>query len=116
MKKQKKGRVFSREKSQRKALLLSLGRALVMHEKITTTEAKAKEVAPFVEKLITKAKKGDLAARRQLALYCTRDLVKKLIEDIAPRFESRAGGYTRIHKLGQRSADSARMAIVELVS
>jgi len=115
MRKLKKGRKLSRKRKQRKALLRSLARALFLKEKIKTTEAKAKEVRPFAEKLITKAKKGDLSSRRILLRYFSKDLVKKLVDEIGPRYKERKGGYTRIIKLGPRQSDGARMAIIELV-
>ncbi|MEA3344369.1 MAG: 50S ribosomal protein L17 [Patescibacteria group bacterium] len=115
MKKLKKGRKFSREKDQRKALLKSLARSLFLHKKIKTTEAKAKEVSGVAEKFITRGKKQDLASRRILAKYFSKDLVKKIVDDIAPKYKSRPGGYTRIIKLGQRKSDGAKMAIIELV-
>lgn len=115
MRKQKKGRKFHRETGQRKALLKGLARALILKEKIETTEAKAKELSSFVEKKITKAKKGDLAARRQLRKTFSNQVVKKLVEEIAPLYKKRPGGYTRIVKLGVRKSDSAKMAIIELV-
>ena len=80
-----------------------------------TTEAKAKEVARFVEKLVTKAKKGDLHARRELLVYFDSPIVKKFVETVTPRFQARAGGYTRVVKLGPRNTDGARMAILEFV-
>ena len=115
MKKKKQGRKFSREKDQRKALLKSLARSLFLQEKIKTTEAKAKELSSFAEKLITKARKGDLASSRALSAYFSKTLVKKIVSDIAPRYKERKGGYTRIIKLGPRKSDSAKMAIIELV-
>ncbi|MGB2762463.1 MAG: 50S ribosomal protein L17 [Minisyncoccales bacterium] len=115
MKKQKKGRKFSRQRDQRKALLKSLASALVLNEKIKTTEAKSKEVSKFVEKNITKAKKGTITARRLLTKFFSPKIVKKLINDIGPRYKKRKGGYTRIIKLGSRKSDGARMAIIELV-
>jgi len=115
MKKLKRGRKLSRKKNQRKALLKSLARALFLNEKIKTTEAKAKEVRMFAEKLITRAKKGDLASRRILAKYFSKDIVKKLVDEIGPRYKKRKGGYTRIIKLGPRKSDGAKMAIIELV-
>jgi len=115
MRKLKKGRKFSRKKDQRKALLKSLTRALFLNEKITTTEAKAKEISAFAEKFITRAKKQDLSSRRILAKYFSKNLVKKLVSEIAPRYKEREGGYTRIMKLGPRNTDGARMAIIELV-
>lgn len=115
MKKLKQGRKFSREKDQRKALMKSLARALFLHEKITTTEAKAKELSSFAQKLVTKAKKDNLASRRFLAKYFSNKIVKKLIEEIAPKYKERKGGYVRIIKLAPRKSDGARMAIIELV-
>ena len=115
MKKQKKGRKLSRKKDQRKALLKSLVTALILKEKIKTTEAKAKEFSGLVEKFITKAKKGDLASRRLLNSFLSEKIVKKLIDKIAPRYKDRKGGYTRIIKLAPRKSDGAKMAIIELV-
>ncbi len=115
MKKKKVGRKFGRESSQRKALMNGLARSLFLKEKIKTTEAKAKEVRPFAEKLITKAKKGDLSARRYLARYFDNQTVKKLVEEVAKKYGNRPGGYTRIIKLGLRRSDASKMAIIELV-
>jgi len=115
MKNLKQGRKFSRKKDQRKALLRSLASALFQNEKIKTTEAKAKEVSGFAEKYITRAKKGDLASRRLLLKYFPKKIVKKMIDEIGPRYKKRNGGYTRIIKLGARKSDSAKMAIIELV-
>ncbi len=115
MRKQKRGRKFSRKKDQRKALLKSLTRALFLREKMRTNEAKAKEISVFADKLITRAKKGDLASRRILAKYFSKKLVKRLVNEIAPRYRERKGGYTRIIKLGPRKSDGAKMAIIELV-
>ena len=115
MKKRKKGRKLSRTKDQRNALLRGLSRSLLLHKKIKTTEAKAKEVSGFVEKLITKAKKGDLASRRLLLRLFSPRLVKKMVEEIALQYKNRKGGYTRVIKLGPRKSDGAKMAIIELV-
>ncbi len=117
MRKRKKGRILSRKIDQRKALLRSLTRNLILKERIITTEAKAKEARPFVEKLITRAKKGNLASWRLLLSKMNNDkkIVEKLIKEIAPRYKDRPGGYTRIIKLGQRKSDGSRMAIIELV-
>ncbi len=115
MRKRKKGRKLSRKKDQRKALLRSLSSALLSKERITTTEAKAKEVAIFTEKQITLAKKNNLNSRRLLDRFFSLQIVKKLIEVIVPRYKERKGGYTRIIKLGPRKNDGARMAIIELV-
>ncbi len=115
MRKRKKGRKLSREKGQRKALLRSLARELFLRERIKTTEAKAKEVSSFAEKQITKAKSGTVSSRRLLAKNFSSKIVKKLVDEIAPRFKERKGGYTRILKLGLRKSDGAKMAIIELV-
>lgn len=115
MRKRNKGRKFGRKSDQRKALLRSLARALFLSGKIRTTEAKAKEVRLIVEKMITKAKKGGLANSRLLARDLSPDVVKKLIEEIAPQYKERSGGYVRIIKLGQRQIDGSRMAIIELI-
>ena len=115
MKKRKRTRVFSRTADIRKALFISMARALLLQEKIQTTETRAKEIARFAEKLVTKAKKNTLGARRELLVYFEPSLVKKMAEKIAPRYEGRSGGYTKITKLVPRKSDGARMAIVELI-
>ena len=108
---------LSRSASHRKALFMNLSREVFNHERIKTTEAKAKAVAPEVEKLITLAKRGDLHARRQALAALGQDkfVVYKLFEEIAPRYEDRNGGYTRILKLGPRHSDSTEMVYLELV-
>jgi len=112
----KKGpRLGSNPKHQR-LMLSNLATALFEHERITTTEAKAKMLRPYAEKLITKAKKGSVHHRRQvLSLIEDRDIVHKLFSDIGPRFAERNGGYTRILKIGPRNGDAAPMALIELV-
>jgi len=115
MKKQKKGRKLSLKRDQRKALLKSLTTALILKEKIKTTEAKAKELSKLIEKLITKAKKGDLASIKLLNNFLAPQIVKKLITKIASEYKERKGGYTRIIKLEPRKSDAAKMAIIELV-
>ena len=115
MRKLKKGRKFSRKKDQRKALLKSLASALILNEKIKTTEAKAKELRLFVEKYINLAKNKDLATRRFLLKFFSVKVVKKLVDEIGPRYKDRKGGYTRIIKLGPRKSNGAKMAIIELV-
>jgi len=136
MRKRKKGRKFSREKSQRKALLKTLAVALITKEKIKTTEAKAKELASFIEKHITRARqalpvlanekeekgknkvkrtKEDLAIIRYFSQFYPKATVQKLIKEIAPKYKERKGGYTRVIKLGPRKSDSSRMAIIEFV-
>ncbi len=108
---------LSRSASHRKALFMNLSREVIDHERIKTTEAKAKAVAPEVEKLITLAKRGDLHARRQAlsALGQDKFVVYKLFEEIAPRYADRDGGYTRILKLGPRQSDATEMVYLELV-
>ena len=115
MKHGKKNRKFGRKRDQRKALLKSLAANLILKEKITTTEAKAKELRPFIEKLITKSKENNLSSIRCLARYLPEKARKKIVEQIGPRYKERAGGYTRIIKLGARKTDSAKMAVIELV-
>lgn len=115
MKKRKTGRILSRKSAVRKALLVSVARALATKEKIQTTEAKAKETASLMERLITKAKQDNLHVRRELLLYFEAPLVKKMVEEIGPRYRSRQGGYTRVIKIAPRKSDGARMAIVELI-
>ncbi|GMU74187.1 MAG: hypothetical protein AMXMBFR44_3850 [Candidatus Campbellbacteria bacterium] len=111
-------RKFGREKGQREALTRSLARELIIREKIQTTEARAKEIRPIVEKLVTKAKNPTLANRRALISQMgSEDLstINKLIDILGPKFMERAGGYTRITKLGQRASDGAPQAVIEFV-
>ena len=115
MQKRRKGRKFGREKNQRKALLRGLVASFFLGEKIKTTEAKAKEARILIEKVITRAKKGDLHSRRQLLRYFPPKTVKKIVDGIAPKYKERKGGYTRIIKLGPRKLDAAKMAVIELV-
>ncbi len=110
------GRQLGRPTDQRLALYRNLITDILRYEKINTTEAKAKEVQAQVEKLITKAKRGDLHSRRQcLAAVSDPTIVEKLFTLIGPRYADRAGGYTRITKLGPRLGDAAPMAVIELV-
>ncbi len=108
---------LSRDTAHRKALLRTMSKQLIEHERIRTSQAKAKAVKPEVEKLITIAKRGDLHARRQLLAKLGQDkfAVHKLVEEIAPRYSTRHGGYTRIVKLGPRRSDSTEMVFLELV-
>jgi large subunit ribosomal protein L17 len=108
---------LSRSSSHRKALLANLCREVIEHERIKTTQTKARAVKPEVERLITLAKRGDLHARRQAlsALGHDKGLVYKLFEEIAPRYGGRSGGYTRILKLGPRRSDATEMVYLELV-
>lgn len=115
MKKRIKKRTLSRKLGPRKALLKSLLRSLVLKERIETTHAKAKSISPMAEKLITKAKKGGVAQRRQLSALVDGESAKKLVDVIAPRYQDRKGGYTRIIKLVPRKSDSAKRAIIEFV-
>ena len=109
-------RKLGRVTPHRMALLRNLATALFERERIRTTLMKAKELRPYAEKLITKAKRGDLAARREvLKDIPDRDVVARLFTEIGPRFAERRGGYTRIMKLGQRAGDGAPMARIELV-
>ena len=109
---------LSRDAAHRKALLANLCKEVIQHERIKTTEAKAKAVKPQLEKLITLAKKGDLHARRQAIAtlqHPSKAVVYKLFDEIAPRYSERPGGYTRILKLGPRRSDSTEMVFLELV-
>ncbi|HTE48648.1 MAG TPA: 50S ribosomal protein L17 [Candidatus Paceibacterota bacterium] len=110
-------RKFGRVRKVRNALINSLALNLIVRGKIKTTEAKAKELRPFVEKLVTKAKSGTSASRRLLIgkLSNRRPEIKKLFEVIAPNYVGRSGGYTRVLKLGTRKSDGAKMAIIEFV-
>ena len=113
----KKGARLGGGPAHQKLILSNLATALFEHGKITTTEAKARVLRPHAEKLITKAKKGDLAARREV-LKTVRDksVVHTLFTEIAPTFAERPGGYTRITKIGPRKGDNAPMAVIELVT
>ncbi len=115
MRKRKKGRKFARKKDQRHALRKTLAGSLVEKQRIKTTLAKAKELRPFVEKLVTHARKQDVAAMRYLLRYLPKKSAKKLLNNIAPKFKDRPGGYTRIVKIGARKSDSAKLALIEFV-
>jgi large subunit ribosomal protein L17 len=107
---------LGRNSAQRKALLRSLVTSFLDKERINTTLAKAKALRPVAEKIITLAKKNSLHARRKVLRFVyEKNVVKKLFEDIGPRFTERPGGYTRIIKTGQRAGDGAQLAIIELV-
>ena len=112
-----KQRKLNRESSHRKALLANLAISLIEHEQIKTTLAKAKELKPYTEKLITLAKKGDLASRKRALsrLNNNNQAVKKLFDVIGPRYQERNGGYTRVLKFGFRYGDAAPVAIIEMV-
>ncbi len=117
MRHQKKRNKLSRDAGHRKALIKNLCGQVLQHERVRTTEAKAKVVKPEVEKLITLAKRGDHHALRQAlsALGQDKFVVHKLFDEIGPRYEGRPGGYTRILKLGPRRSDSTEMVFLELV-
>jgi len=109
-------KTLGRKCGPRKALMKSLAQNLVLYEKIKTTEAKAKTLKPYIERMVTTAKKGDLTARRRLITKLTTDgAVKKMLEVIGPRYKTRAGGYTRIIKIGPRQGDGAEMVQIEFV-
>ena len=123
-------RKLGRTSSQRKAMLRDLATDLIIHERIQTTEARAKESRSVVEKMITLGKRGDLHARRQVAQFIRRELVtmtddegketeiyaiQKLFDNVAPRYTERQGGYTRIMKMGPRRGDGAPVVVIELV-
>ena len=116
MRHRKKGRQLSRTRSHRKATMRNLATSLFRHERIETTTAKAKELRPYAERLITLARRGDLHARRLAAMKIQdREVLGKLFDDIAPRYMERPGGYTRVLKLGNRKGDAAEMSLIELV-
>jgi large subunit ribosomal protein L17 len=110
------GRKLGRDASHRKALYANLTGSLIEHGRIRTTVAKAKEVRPIAEQMITLARRGDVHSRRQALAYLrSQDVVHKLFSEVAPRFADRPGGYSRIVKLGPRQGDAAEMAYLELV-
>ena len=111
-----KHRKLNRTSSHRKALLMNLSNALIKHEQITTTLPKAKELRPFIEKIITLGKKGDLLSRRKaVSILQDQKMSKKVFDIFAERYKARAGGYTRIIKLGNRYGDNAPTAVIEFV-
>jgi len=111
-----KGRKFHRERDQRRALMKGLADSLIIHEKIETTLPKAKEIVPYVEKLITKAKKGDLHNRRQIvAKVSTIATAHKLVDDIAPKLNGRTSGHLRVERTRLRRGDNTQMATVSFV-
>ncbi len=108
------GRKLNRTSAHRKALMKNLVLALITHEQIRTTDAKAKELRRFADRMVTLGKQGDLAARRRAFQFIqSRTAVRKLFEEIAPRFKDRNGGYTRVIKFGIRRGDAAPLSIVE---
>ena len=116
MRHNKTGRRLGRNTSHRKAMLRNMVTSLLDNERITTTDARAKEVRKIAEKMITLGKRGDLHARRQaMSVVFDKKVVGKLFERLAPRYQERNGGYTRIIKVGSRQGDNAPMSIIEFV-
>ena len=116
MRHRRSGRKLGRDSAHRKALYANLTSALIEHGRIRTTVAKAKEVRPVAEQMITLGRKGDLASRRRAIGYLrSHEIVHKLFSEVAPRFADRPGGYSRIVKLGRRQGDGAEMVYLELV-
>lgn len=112
----RKGKRLGGSASHHKAMMSNLARSLIEHERLETTQTRAKEVQPLVDKLVGLAKRGDLHARRRaLSIIRDRDVVHKLFDEIGPRYEDREGGYARIVKTGPRKGDAAPMAIIEFV-
>ena len=113
----KSGRKLSRRKEHRTAMLANLAASIIQHGRVHTTDAKAKEVRPFIERMVTFARRGDLHARRIVLsrLKGNQPAVKKLFDEIGPRFAARSGGYTRIIKLGFRQGDNSSMSLIEFV-
>ena len=117
MRHRKKGRKLQRTASHRRAMLRNLATSLFRHERIETTTAKAKELRPYAERLITLARRGDLHARRLVARKIQdREVLGKLFDEISLRYAERPGGYTRILKLGNRKGDAAEISLIELVN
>jgi large subunit ribosomal protein L17 len=116
MRHRRAGRKLGRDSAHRKALYSNLASALIEHGRIKTTEAKAKEVRPIVEQMVTLGKRGDVSAHRQaVAFLRSKSIAHLLFSEIAPRFADRPGGYTRVVKLGPRQGDAANMAYLEFV-
>ncbi len=111
-----KGKRLGGSASHQKAILSNLARSLIENERVETTQTRAKEVQPLVEKLVGLAKRGDLHARRRaLSIIQDRDVVHKLFDEIGPRYSDREGGYSRVTKTGPRKGDAAPMAVIEFV-
>jgi large subunit ribosomal protein L17 len=115
MKKKKNIRKFGRVKKVRKGMFKALISSLVFHGKIETTEAKAKEIRPMVERLVTLAKRGGISKVRLIASKTSKDVAEKIVSVILPKYEKRNGGYTRIIKTKIRKSDGAKMAVIEFV-
>ena len=111
-----KNKKLNKTSSHRKAMFMNMSNALIKHEQITTTLPKAKELKPFVEKIITLGKKGDLESRRKaISILQDNKMTKKIFDVIADRYKDRKGGYTRIVKIGNRFGDNAQTAVIELI-
>lgn len=116
MRHRKTGKSLGRKKAPREAMLRNLATSVVLYESVKTTEAKAKAVKPLVEKYVTASRKNDLHTRRRLlSFFYDENAVKKLLEDLGPRYQERPGGYMRISKLGRRQGDGARVVQLEFV-
>lgn len=116
MRHRKKGKILGRKDGAKKALVRNLATSLVLYEKIRTTETKAKLIKPYIEKMVTLGKKNTLHARRQLlAKLYLESAVKKMLDELSPRYKERRGGYLRIIKLGHRQGDAAKMVRIEFV-
>jgi large subunit ribosomal protein L17 len=116
MRHRKKGKRLNLPNAKREALLKNLATSIILYEKIKTTEAKAKQAAPIVEKLINIGKKGNLSARRKLLSYLPdKNATEKILKELSKKYKNRPGGYTRIYKIGQRAGDKAKMTQIELV-
>jgi large subunit ribosomal protein L17 len=116
MRHQKKGKTLGRKSGPRTALYRNLAASIVLYEKVKTTEAKAKAIKPMVEKMITLGKKNDLTARRELlSFFYVENAVKKILEDLSPRYKNRQGGYLRIIPIGPRQGDGAKIVQIEFV-
>ena len=119
MRHQKRGRKFNRTASHRKAMMSNLASALILHKRIQTTDAKGKELRGFVERLVTYAKKGDVHGRRLIQKKIqgkrSKQIANILIHDIAPQYENRNGGYTRLIKLNNRNNDNASISLIEFI-
>lgn len=110
------GTSLGRKKGPREAMIRNLATSIVLYEKVKTTETKAKTIKPIVEKYVTKCKKNDLHTRRQLlSFFYDENAVKKLLEEVGPRYKERPGGYLRITKLGRRQGDNAPMVEISFV-
>ena len=116
MKHLKKGRTLGRKEGHKKALMRNLTKSLILHEKIETSEAKAKELRSYIEKIITRSRVDTLHNRRIILRTVNEPLlIEKLFKVIGPKYKNRTGGYTRITKTGMRATDAAKMAVIELV-